>query len=145
MRRYCGYAKNCIGQKPKSLDSITTQQFGHERVTLGNQSYCKIQMSYLLHLTIFGRDCANVYRSEVVHESRRRVLLHISSQARMKELFTIEEYCATDFEVDGNDVKFIHTCCGKSSISKGDNNNILGYILEETKHHKWKILWRIIV
>ena len=133
--------KNCIRQKPKSLDSITTQQFGHEKVTLGTQSYRKVQMSYLLHLAIFGRDFANVYRSEVVHESRRRVLLHIPSQARMKELFTMEEYCTTKFEVDMNDIKFIHTCCGKVNISEGmnNNNNILGYILEE-KNHKWKIL-----
>ena len=54
--------KNCIRRKPKTLDSITTRQFGHEKVTLGTQSYREIQMSYLLHLTIFGRDFANVCR-----------------------------------------------------------------------------------
>ena len=59
----------------------------------------------------------------------------------MKELFTMEEYCATEFEVDRNDIKFFHTCCGEVSVSKGENNNnILGYILKETTNHKWKIL-----
>ena len=63
------------------------------------------------------------------------------SQARMKELFAMEEHCATEFEVDRNDIKFIHTCCGKVNVSKGENNNnILGHILEETTNHKWKIL-----
>ena len=102
-----------------------------------------MQMSYLSHLTTFRKNFTNVHRLEVVHESSRGVLLHMPLQARTKELFTIEEHCATEFEIGGNDIKFIHTCCGKVSVSKGDNNNNnkkLGCILEETTNHKWKIL-----
>ena len=54
--------KNCIRRKPKTLDSIATQQFGHEKVTLGTQSHREMQMSCLLHLTMFGsfRKCVQV-------------------------------------------------------------------------------------
>ena len=131
--------KRCITRPPKTSDSQKEYCFGHEWVVLHSQTYRTFTISLLLRLCIFGNNYEKLTKNEVIQKTNRTVLLHISSQRRMCELFTLEGQCATAFDVYRNgEVMMNRVCSGKVNLIDTNKKNITGYIVDEI-NGRWKI------
>lgn len=130
--------KRCITKYPKASISCKVYSFGNEKVELNSQTFHTFNIPFLLQLCIFGKDYCKLTRNKLIRKTNRQVLIHISSQRRMCDLFTLEGQCAVEFNVhvDGI-VMYRKTCGGKVNI-KINNKNIIGYILDES-NGRWKI------
>ena len=128
--------KNSITKPPKRTLASLTYKFGKELVKLQSQSYRDMQMSYLLELTIFGKDKCNLKQKEIIYKTKKIMIVNIASKQRFDMLFVKEDCCATEFSFGSSG---IITACGKINIMR-NGKNILGYILEETK-----MIWKIIL
>ena len=66
-------------------------------------------------------------------------LVHLSSQKRIKDLFMMNNECATEFSFNYKNVhESIRTCCGKVCIVEG-SKRVLGYIVDKVEGN-WKIV-----
>ena len=120
--------RQCITRKPKTIDSQVICCFGDERVKIGSQTLRSFNLPFLLRLSLFGENNRKLYDYELVKETKRCSVIHISSMARIQELFTVTEECGCKFEYE--DV--IISCSGKVNVQDG-NKNILGYIVDENR------------
>ena len=111
-----GFFKNCIMRDPKRSTSSMTYMFGREKVEILSQTYREIRFSFLLENIIFGNNLRNMQKKEIILRTKKQVLLHVSSQKRMKELFLKEELNATEFKNEKYNSCFTHSCCGKINI-----------------------------
>ena len=95
-------------------------------------------MSFIMMNTLFGIEFSNLRREEIIRYTEHVVLLHLSTQSRIKDLLTVNILCA----VEGlNRVRddILHSCCGKVSVTNNRTRiSIIGYILEKEKD-KWKV------
>lgn len=112
--------------------SLTVHRFGKERVKLRLQTYRKFLLPSLLNLVLFGGDSySHLTNREVVYKTRRIVVIHIASQRRMREMFTVVEECGVEFVVGG----IMNTCCGVVNVQVrgegGGCKNVKGYIVDE--------------
>ena len=125
-------------KEPKAYMSSKTYCFGLERVALLSQMFRTFSMLLLLRLTMFGKDYLKINDNEKIYRTKRVTFLHISSQKRMCELFTLAGRCLVEFDtiVDGI-VRNKRMCSRKVDILI-NNKHILGYILEDT-NARWKI------
>ena len=85
----------CPQQKHLTGMSIT---FGKERVPLHSQSFGSFQLNYLIGLCIFGKDFNKIKKSELVYQSKRVTIIHISSIDRVRELLTVSGLCGVSFD-----------------------------------------------
>lgn len=130
--------RRCITHAPKENMSSREYRFGLERVKLHSQTFRTFSLSILLQLCIFGKDFSKMEEHEVIWRTKRQTLIHISSQKRMCELFTLEGRCLVEFYTKNDRiVTNKRTCSGKVNIII-NSKNIIGYILEETRC-QWKI------
>ena len=127
--------RNSITKAQSRTKTCLTYKFGKESVRLGSQSYRDISTSYLLELTIFGKNKCNLKQREIVYKTKKIMIVNIASKARFDELFIKEGRSATEFSNKHNG---IHTASGKVNILR-NGKNIIGYILEET-NTVWKII-----
>ena len=86
--------------------------FGDERVKIGSQTLRSFNLPFLLRLSLFGENNRKLYDYELVKETKRCSVIHISSMARIQELFTVTEECGCKFEYE--DV--IISCSGKVNV-----------------------------
>ena len=129
--------KRSICSAPKSTDSILEYKFGPERVCIRSQSYKTFNLTLLLKLILFGRDYVKV-SDEIRMKTKSTCLLHITSQKRMRDIFTLEDQSAAMYNTWRNGNGFIRTCCGKVTVMDAYGRNCVGYVLEELGD-----LWRI--
>ena len=129
--------KRSICTAPKSIDSILEYKFGSERVCIHSQSFKTFNLSLLLKLTLFGRDYAKVV-GEIRMKTKNTCLLHIASQSRMRDIFSLEKQSAAVFNTWRDGYGFIRTCCGKVTVLDAYGRKSVGYVLEELGD-----IWRI--
>ena len=72
--------------------------FGKERVPLHSQSFGSFQLNYLIGLCIFGKDFSKIKKSELVYQSKRVTIIHISSIQRVMSLLTLDGLSGVCFE-----------------------------------------------
>eukprot|EP00978_Attheya_sp_CCMP212_P014420 scaffold36716_cov41-Attheya_sp.AAC.4 len=120
--------RNSITRRPKVLTSTIEVLFGKEKVKIGSQSYRKFELNNLIKLSLFGKNWSKLRHYETVFKSKRSALIHIASENRMTNIFTLWGLCGSAFEVSG----LVHTCCGKVSI-KMDGQHCVGYIVDENE------------
>jgi len=122
----------------RRIVSAAEYWFCHEKVQILSQTFRVVSMSFIMMNTLFGIDFSNLRREEIIRCTKHVVLLHISTQLRIKELLTVNTLCA----VEGlNRVRddIVHSCCGKVSVTNNRTRiSIIGYILEKEKD-KWKV------
>ena len=95
-------------------------------------------MSFTMMNTLLGIEFSNLRREEIIRCTEHVVLLHISSQSRIKELLTVNTLCAVEGLHRVRD-EIMHSCCGKVSVTNSRTRiSIIGYILEKEKD-KWKV------
>ena len=82
---------------PKHLYDMK-YNFGKEKVRLQGQSFGSFQLNYFISLCIFGKDFCKLKMDELVYQSKKWTIIHISSIARAKELLTIDGLSAVSFE-----------------------------------------------
>ena len=131
--------KEAISRAPPAEERKLKYVFGKEVVELNTQTYKKFTMTLLLNSYLFGENYSKV-RNEVCYESKTKnvTVLHIASQKRMQEIFTIEEQTASAFLYEKGSFAAIRTCCGKVQIVDGLGKKNIGFILEERRTF-WKI------
>lgn len=130
--------KQCIMREPKASLSYREYWFGHERVKFLSQSFRTFTIPLLLRLCIFGREYCHLKAHEVIRKTKRVALIHISSQERMEELFSLQGRCAIRFDVEVDRIVACErTCSGKVNMMIG-KRSINGYILKEV-HDRWQI------
>ena len=132
------FLKRCITTRPRALLFDKYIKLGYEKIYVGSQTYRDVKLSYLVELSLFGRDFVLMHPSEIIMKTKTQVLFHISNQKRMKELFSKEDMNATEFKMGNNKNKYIQTCCGKVSLTYR-NKSIIGYIIDVSQG-RWKIL-----
>ena len=77
-----------------------------------------MQMTLLLHLSIFGREHFNLRGYEIFERTKRGIVVHIATRERMVEIITLTLMCACDCEHN-----FInYTCGGKFLLRRMDGN-----------------------
>ena len=124
------------GLRGNKRDSVRRLNWGPERLTVGHRSYRNLHMGRLLVMTLFGDDLSNFFQYERREygsgKGRRKWnLFHIGSNFRLKRLFTINHWCALDFDGDVGR----RTCCGRVVVRRrvdGQMRNQNGFVLEET-------------
>ena len=79
-----------ITKRPQKRLHNMQYYFGKEKVTLQGQSFSSFQLNYFISLCIFGKDFCKLQDSEIVYQSKRVTIIHISSIDRAKELLTID-------------------------------------------------------
>ena len=126
-------------RKPKAGRSMKEYKFGHEKVTLQLQKFCRSYLNYNLRLAIFGHNLSKLKESEVVLNRKKSTVIHLMSLRRVLELFTIEKLCS--FKVVRG-IK-VHACCAKVITRRKENGKTTGtimngYIVEETSRH-WQV------
>ena len=129
--------KWCIMRKPKASLACREYWFGNEQVTLHSQSFRTFTIPLLLRLCIFGKEYCNLTAAEVIRKTKRVTLIHISSQERMEELFTLQGRCAVKFEVEVDRIVACErTCSGKVNVMVG-KRCVNGYIIRELNDRWW--------
>jgi hypothetical protein len=89
----------------------------------------------LVLCAIFGEGFNKLNTNEIVHESKKAMVAHISSSTRMESLFRVMDVCCSTYTLHGVE----HYCaCGKVAVSYG-GKEIIGYITDEDEH-KWTII-----
>ena len=95
-------------------------------------------MLLLMMNTLFGFEFSNLHREEIISCTKHVVLLHISTQSRIKELLTVNNMCAVEGENRVRD-DILHSCCGKVSVRNSrTRQSVIGYILEK-EDNKWRV------
>ena len=89
--------------------SLTRYCFGKERVKLGMQVYREFILPSLINLVMFGGDS---YYHLINREARQILVINITSQRRMREIYTVFEECGVKFVVEG----VMNTCCGDVNL-----------------------------
>ena len=118
-----------ITKKPQKHLASMHYNFGKERVELHSQSFASFQLNYLICLCMFGKDLSKVKKSELVYQSKRVTVIHLSSIDRAKSLLNIDGLSGATFEEDN--YKFsaspkVSLLCHGRSIS--------GYVLSRTNN-----------
>ena len=72
--------RNSITKPPRRTLASLTYKFGKESVKLQSQSIQDIQMSYLLELTIFGKNKCNLKSNEVVYKTKKIMIVNVASK-----------------------------------------------------------------
>ena len=119
--------RNSILRPPKKGLSLKSYLFGKERVTLQSQVYRKMFVNRLLHMIVFGPKLSKMKAHEVVYKTKNTTVLHISSNSRMKKLFTYAGLSAVACKRGENTL----SCCGKVNVLIKGHNHI-GYIVDES-------------
>ena len=130
-----GWLRRSVLNGPRLGESKRIVRMGPERICVGIRSWRKLYIPHLLKVTLFGKDlrCFHQYESMQYGKggSVKKKLFHISSQSRLKRLFTINEWCGVEF--DGEIGKI--TCCGRVNVVRMRGTRLLnqiGFVLEET-------------
>ena len=58
-----------------------------------SQTFRSMYINILLYLALFGSKNGRLYSDEIVQKSNKVVILHFSSLARLKEVFTLAGLC----------------------------------------------------
>ena len=101
--------------------------FCSERIELLSKTYRVFYMTDLLKEFIFGDNFNKLKKSKIITRSKRQVLIHIASNARIKKLFTLNSFTSI-CETSNSKV---YSCAGKVSVRK-NGRELLGYILSES-------------
>ena len=118
--------------------SSQTTYFGQEQVKVMSQTYRSMYINLLLWLALFGRKNGRLYSNEIIHKSKKVAILHFSSLARLKEVFTLSGLCGMEF----NNVETCHRHfgCGKVNVRR-NGRKLLGSIVGESDRmwtvHMW--------
>lgn len=83
--------------------------------------------------SLFGHDFSKLAEHEVISQTKRSILIHISSQRRMNDLFTVAGLSAASFKKN----KKVFSCAGKVNTIYEDRN-LTGFIVDENKDD-WRI------
>ena len=99
--------------------------------------FCRFKLPALLRLTLFGGDeYRNIKNYEIIKKTNRVVVIHISLQDRMLELFTVSGQQATII----HNGCFIKACGAKVGLQKmGSIKNSIGYVISEIGF-RWYVL-----
>ena len=134
-RKIVRVLKTSITRRATAKLSSRKYTFGSEVVSIQSQSFRDIDFSLLLLLSIFGgKDYSTMRADEIIKKTTRVTLLHIASQRRMDDLFTLSGLSATTFYTPST----VMTCSGKVNILTVRERNILGYIVDE-RNNMWKV------
>ena len=98
--------------------------FGRERVRMNVQSFASFQLNYLICVRIFGKDFCKLKSAELVYQSKRVTIIHISSIERVRELFTVSGLCGVVFDEQNH--KF--SACAKVAV-QSNGKEMMGYVL----------------
>ena len=119
--------KRSIMKAPRRELSAMVYVFGSERIELLSKTYRVFYMSDLLKECIFGDNFSKLKKSEILTRSKRQVLIHIASNARIKKLFSLNSFTSVCETLNGK----VYSCAGKVSVIK-NGREMLGYILSES-------------
>eukprot|EP00978_Attheya_sp_CCMP212_P008128 scaffold18931_cov62-Attheya_sp.AAC.4 len=103
--------RSCVTRRQKQTQSSVSVFFGKEK------------------------DLGKLHLDEVVLQSKKKCLIHIASEQRMRNLFIQEGLCASSFMIKG----FRHTCSSKVNMMK-DGKNCIRYIVDESANGN---VWRV--
>ena len=133
--RLISYLHNGLKMTQPFTESIKEKTFGKERFELGSQLFRSFFLNYLLKLTFFGSNFSKLCPNEIVYRTNKSIVVHISSQKRIVELFTHNGVCAFEYTSDGNNVgeRKRYTCGGKVVVkeNRGKCLECIGYVLDE--------------
>ena len=113
-----------IVKKPQAHLASMTYKFGKEQVRIKSQSFASFQLNYLINLCMFGKDYNLLSKSELVYQSTRVTIIHISSIERVKKLLTIDGLSGATFEENN----LLFSASPKAYILC-DGQEIEGYVL----------------
>ena len=116
--------RSMIVKKPQAHLASMTYKFGKERVQIKSQSFASFQLNYLINLCIFGKDYNLLSKSELVYQSTRVTIIHISSIERVKKLLTIDGVSGATFEENN----LLFSASPKAYVLC-DGQEIEGYVL----------------
>ena len=122
-----------IVRPPKKGLSLKSYVFGKERVVLRLQKHRRLYVNLLLRNTLFGINLCKMRGEEIVYQTKRTSVLHIASQSRMKEIFTLNGLSSVGFSSGERTL----SCCGKVNVVV-QGRNMIGYIMSESPRH-WKV------
>ena len=124
--------KNAITRKVINLEeSEKSYVFGPERVQLQSQCYRSFFLSHIIQIIIFGKPLFSlIHCYELVHRSKKEVIVHFASHSRASQLFTIGGLCAFEF-MNNNASKWIG--CGKVALLNSEKKELIGYVLDECR------------
>ena len=118
--------KGCILSRRGDI-SPKSYMFGNERVVLYSQHHRTFFLNHLLKVSIFGSPLfSTLSQHELIHRTKRQVVLHLLSHKRIESLFKFGGLSAVTFEKNG----MKHLCCGKVNLIRG-GKNMIGYIVDE--------------
>ena len=80
-------------------------------VKIGQQIYRQVHLSHVLQCHLFGL-CFEKVKKDVRHRTPGRIEMHIHSMDRFKNLFTVNQLCASCYWREN----FLLTCAGKLQI-----------------------------
>ena len=73
-----------IIKPPQRYIASLAYRFGRERVCMIGQSFSSFQLNYLILLCIFEKDFCELRSAELVDQSKRVKIIHISSIDRVR-------------------------------------------------------------
>ena len=127
-----------IKRDPRRTVSAAEYRFCHEKVQMLSHAFRVVSMSFIMMNTLFGIEFSNLRREEIIRSTKHVVLLHISTQSRIKELLTVNTLCAVQGKNRVRD-DILHSYCGKVSVTNNRTRiSMIGYILDK-ENDKWKV------
>ena len=126
----CKVIKSSITCHPRVVDSQRKYKVGREMVVIQNQVFWNFHMNKLLNNVLFGYGYAKLYDHEIVHKSKKQIVIHIASRQRMTELFSLNGLVACSQARHG----MMFTCCGKVGLVNSAGQSIIGYIMQENNN-----------
>ena len=123
-----------ITKAPQRHIASLTYRFGRERVCMIGQSFASFQLNYLIRFCIFGKDFCKLKSAELVYQSKRVTIIHISSIERVRELFTVSGLCGVVFDEQNH--KF--SACAKVAV-QSNGKEMAGYVLSCSTKNKMKV------
>ena len=90
--------REMIIKSPQRHIASLKYRFGRGKFSMIGQSFASFQLNYLIRLCIFGKDFCKLRSAELVYQSKRVTIIHISSIDRVKELLTVSGLCGLVFD-----------------------------------------------
>ena len=133
--KFVSLMHGALKREPRFIDSVLFKTFGKERIQRRSLFFRSIHLNHILKVIFFGPNYSYVRQDEIVHRTKRCVVMHLHSHKRIQELFEKNEVNPFLVDTCGENEDRSFSCAGKVVVKKrGTRLEANGYVEKEEKN-----------
>ena len=112
---FCRLFHKSLSKPPKQYKknkngNVCQFTFGCETFKIANSVYCHSHLNHLLQICLFGHNFQILNDSDIIYRSKKYVVIHLHSLARIQQLLSLEGLCRAKEKISGDSGIEEHGC-----------------------------------